>query len=57
MNEIVNKALLAVDKCMPKKHLNSQDLDKVLVDHSLKIKKKQKKLKKQEIQDITIKIY
>ena len=47
--------LLAAGKCMPKMYLNSLDLQIVLVAHSLKIKKEQKGLKKQEIQDIFIK--
>ena len=48
--------LLAAGKCMPKMYLNSLDLQIVLVAHSLKIKKEQKGLKKQEIQDIFIKM-
>ena len=55
MNAIVNMFVLAAGKCMPKMYLNSLDLQIVLVAHSLKIKKEQKGLKKQEIQDIFIK--
>ena len=41
---------------MPEMHLYHQGLLIVLVDHSLKTKKEYKDLKKQEIQDIFIKI-
>ena len=47
--------LLAADKCMPEMYLKRPGLQIVLVAHSLKIKKEQKGLKKQEIQDIFIK--
>ena len=54
MKAIVNKLLLAGDNFMPEMHL-TQYLHTVLVVKSLKIKKEQKNLKKQEIQDIFIK--
>ena len=56
MNEIVNKFLLAGDKFMPEMHLKQPGFTLVLVDHSLKIKKKFKNLKKQEIQIIFTKM-
>ena len=55
MNEIVNKFLLAGDKFMSEMHLKQPEL-LVLVVHLLKIKKKLKNLKKQEIQAIFTKI-
>ena len=42
MNEIVYKFLLAGDEFIPECIKDSQDLLAVLVDHSLKIKKKWK---------------
>ena len=55
MNEIVNNFLLAEDKFMLKMHLRQSDLHIVLAEHSLKTKKEDKNLKKQEIHDIFIK--
>ena len=40
MNAIVNKFLLTEDKLMPEMHFKRLDLYILLVDHSLKIKKK-----------------
>ena len=40
MNEIMDKFLLAGDKFMPEMHFKQSDLHIVLIDHSLKIKKK-----------------
>ena len=54
--KIVNKILLAVDRFMPKIHLKSLDLPRVIADHLLKIKKEFKSLKKLHIQSIIIKI-
>ena len=42
MNEIGDKFLLARDKFMFEMHLRELDLQILLVDHSLKIKKDQK---------------
>ena len=56
MNEIVNKFLLAGVKYMPEMHSNNQDLLTVHVDHSLKIKKEFKNLKKKGIQAIFTKM-
>ena len=55
MNEIVNNFLLAEDKFMLKMHLRQSDLHIALAEHSLKTKKEDKNLKKQEIHDIFIK--
>ena len=55
INEIVNKFLLAGEKFMPEMHLRQPGFTLVLVVHLLKIKKEQKKLKRQEIRDIFIK--
>ena len=52
MNDIINKFLLAGDKCMPEMHLKQRQLPKVLLDHLLKTKKKSKSLKKLQIQEI-----
>ena len=57
MNEIINKFLLTGDKFMPKMHLR----DPIVAtyssrDHLLKINKEFKKLCRQEIQNISIKM-
>ena len=49
MDEIVNNFLLVGDKFMPEMHLRQLGFFIVSVDHSLKIKKEFKDLKKQEI--------
>ena len=56
MNEIVNKFLLAGDKFMPEMHLKQPGFTYMLVDSLLKTTKKNKNLKKQEIQAIFTKM-
>ena len=56
MNEIINKFLLAGDKSMPEKHLRQPGFTHSTCGPFTKIKKEQKNLKKQEIQDIFIKM-
>ena len=55
MNEIVNRFLLAGEKCIPEMHLKQPALHIMLVDNLQKTKKEYKNLKKQEIHDIYIK--
>ena len=56
MKEIISKFLLAGDKFMPKVHLRKPDLNMVFADHLIKTRKELKKLKKQEVQDISNKV-
>ena len=56
MKEIISKFLLAGDKFMPKVHLRKPDLNIVFADHLIKTRKELKKLKKQEVQDISNKV-
>ena len=46
MKERVNNLLLAGDKCKPEIHLKLPGFIKVFVDHSIKIKKEERNLKK-----------
>ena len=55
MNATVNKLLSAGDKFMSEVHLKQPGFTYMFVVHLLKIKKKYKNLKKQEIQDIFVK--
>ena len=56
MNQIVNKFLLAGDKCMPETHLKQPGFTySACGPFTKKTKKEYKNLKKQEIHDIFIK--
>ena len=52
MNEIVNKFLLAADKCMPEMHLKQPGFTYSACSPFTKNKKEFKNLKKQQIQAI-----
>ena len=56
MNETINKFFLAGDKFMPEMPLKQPAFTYSTCDHSLTMKKELKILKKQEIQDILIKM-